>query len=101
MNIILDAAGNVLMYSEDAKPDAGAGETLLTLTGEQADELRALTRTRNAGLRFSGGRLTALPAAPVVVNPIDQRQAAIDALLAEQAKRVDAPQAVKDYAESK
>lgn len=29
---------------------------------------------------------------------IDKRQAAIEALLAEQAKRADAPQAVKDYA---
>lgn len=100
MNIIVDTTGNVLMYSEDGKPTAGAGETLLTLTGEQADELRALTSTRNAGLRFSAGRLSALPAAPVV-NSIDQRQAAIEALLAEQAKRADAPQAVKDYAESK
>lgn len=32
---------------------------------------------------------------------IDQRQAAIDALLFEQAKRADAPQAVKDYVEAK
>jgi len=32
---------------------------------------------------------------------IDKRQAAIDALLREQAKRADAPQAVKDYAASR
>lgn len=38
---------------------------------------------------------------PPQAKAIDKRQAAIDALLAEAAKRADAPQAVKEYAGSR
>lgn len=52
------------------------------------------------GWALVDGELRAPSIEPQPAPQIDKRQAAIDALLAEQAKRADAPQAVKDYAEA-
>lgn len=80
MRIIVDASGNVLMWSSDGLPSAGAGQTAMDLTPQQQTALVVLMAQPNGGLTFINGTPAALP--PVVPPPppvltTDQKLAAI------------------------
>lgn len=58
MNIIVDASGNVLMYSENAKPTPPAGASLVTLDAPKAAALLNAQKVANDGLKFDGTNFT-------------------------------------------
>jgi hypothetical protein len=61
MNLVVDTSGNVLMYSEIVKPDVPDGCSLVSLDDEQAKSLIELTETKNSGLVFKDGQISAKP----------------------------------------
>lgn len=68
MIIIVNGGGKIIMWSENASPTPGAGQTLVALTDDQAVTLRHLEDTPNGGLQYDAvNGITALPfAAPVL-----------------------------------
>src|SRR5260370_35448654 len=79
MNIILDASGNVLMWSETATPtaDKAAGQQCIGLTDDQAGAL--LQQPPNDGLTFIDGVFASIaprPAPPPLT--VDQKLGQID-----------------------
>jgi len=55
MNIIVDAEGKILMFSQESKPVPPAGAALIELTPEQTAEFKAAQQAQNAGLYFVDG----------------------------------------------
>lgn len=75
-----------------------SGKVWLTGSGPFPAELNGISLTTRELSKDEEVAFFAQPASPVPDLIPDKRAAAIDALLAEQAKRADAPQAVKDFA---
>jgi hypothetical protein len=85
MRIIVDASGNVLMWSEDGTPtaDEQAGQQCLALTPEQAVDLLRQTETANSGLIFANGVVSARQQPPPPPLTVDQKLAAVGLTLAD------------------
>jgi hypothetical protein len=59
MNIVVDANGSVLMWSENGAPSVAEGCTLVELSDEQAAAFAA--RPPNAGVTFDGEAFAIVP----------------------------------------
>jgi hypothetical protein len=80
MTIVMDASGNVLMYSYTGSPSADVGQTALDLTADQQTACLAAMAASPNGVNFNGQTFTPI-AAPVLPPPpvltVDQKLAAI------------------------
>lgn len=79
MNIVIDAAGKVLMASPDGCPIPPDGCTLITLNGEQAEAMAAAAALPNVGLMFGadGGFTPIAPPAAPASTTVAERLAQI------------------------
>jgi hypothetical protein len=78
MKIIIDADGNVRMWSTDGDPAPGDGQTSVELTPDQETALLEQTAIPNNGLIFRNGSFSMIAPAP---SPppltVDQKLAAV------------------------
>ncbi len=77
MKIIIDAVGNVLMWSADGDPAPGDGRTSVELTHDQETALLEQTTIPNNGLIFRNGSFSMIAPklAAVGLTPADLKQA--------------------------
>jgi hypothetical protein len=74
MNIVIDAAGRVLMYS-NGSPTPPEGGALITLSAEQEAAFEALFGQPNVGFTFINGAFAVIPPPP---PPVPQTASAGD-----------------------
>lgn len=67
MKIILDAAGKILMYSENGDPASGSGQVSVFLKGDQVVAFKEAMKTSNDALVFDGSAFKAVP--KIMVTP--------------------------------
>lgn len=80
MTIVIDANGNVLMYSATGSPSPGAGQTAVLLTVQQTAAFQAALASPNGGIVFDGQNFTSVKI--VIIQPppvltVDQKLASI------------------------